>query len=127
MDITELLLLLAVTANSRSKTTECALCAILDALTEILKLALGFLLLASLVLLDTSAAEALNTGDVSGGFLDGADGLVPGAGGAVRVVVGDSAGVGVGGDGAELGGCVGSFTLGLGLFLGDFTLGLGGC
>lgn len=124
MHVTVLLLLGAVTSDGSSDATNCTLGAILETLAEILQLALSLLLLAGLVLLNTCLAQALDAGQVASGFLDGANGLVPRASVTLGVVLCDSAGVGVSGDGTQLGGGVGVGVLGLGLFLGDFTLGL---
>lgn len=124
MHILILLLLLAITSNRRSHGTQVALGAVLDTFTPVLQLALGLLLLAGGILLDTSLAQVLVADRVANGFLRRTDGLVPGAVGALRVVFGDGAGVGVGGDVAQLGGGVGVFVLDLSLLLGKFALGL---
>ena len=100
MLIAVLLLLLTITRNSSTHRAKSTLSAVLDTLTPVLELALSLLLLASGVLLSTSAAEVLVANDVADGLLGRTESLVPLACWAVLVVLGDSAGVGVGGDGA---------------------------
>lgn len=117
-----LLLLSAVTSNSSTDSTKGTLSAVPESLTPILELALGFLLLTSGVLLLAGLAEVLVPDHVANGLLGGAEGLVPGSVGALLVVFGDGAGVGVGGNGAQLGSGVRSFVFGLADFLSDFAL-----
>lgn len=120
--VTELLLLGTVTSHGSTNGTESTLGTVLHTTSPVLELALGLLLLASSVLLSSSTAQVLVANHVTNGFLGRADGLVPRAGGSVRVVLGDSAGVRVCGKVAELSGGVGCFILGLGLLLRNFTL-----
>lgn len=96
MLVTELLLLSTITSNSSTDSTKRALGAVLDSLTPVLELALGFLFLACGVLLFAGLAQVLVADHVADGFFGGAEGLVPGAVGALRVVFGYGAGVGVG-------------------------------
>jgi hypothetical protein len=88
-------------------------------------LALGFLFLACGVLLFAGLAQVFVADQVADGFFGGAEGLVPGAVGALRVVFGYGAGVGVGRDGAGLGGCVRGIFFGFADFLLGFALVLG--
>lgn len=125
MDITILLLLLPITGNSSPNGPKGALRAVLNTLTEILQLPLSLLLLAGSILLNARTAQTLVADHVTQGLLGRADGLVPRAGGAVGVIFGGCAGVGVCGDGAQLGGGVGGIVLGFGLGLGCFALVLG--
>ncbi len=97
MQILILALLLTITRNSRRSSTKVSLRAVLDTLTPVFQLALGLLLLAGGVLINASLAQALIADCVADGFFGGADGLVPGAVSACRGVLGDRAGVGVGG------------------------------
>jgi hypothetical protein len=127
MHILELLLLLPIPSNSRTHRTKVTLSPVLDALTPVLQLALGLLLLASRVLLGARLAQGLVADRVADGFLGRADGLVPGAVAAGGVVLCDGAGVGVGGEVAQFGGGVGVGVLDVGLLLGEFAFGLGGC
>jgi hypothetical protein len=124
MHILKLLLLLAITSDSSTNRTKVALSTVLDTLTPILQLALSLLLLASRVLLDTRLAKVLVADRVADGFHGRADGLVPGAVGALAIVLGDGAGVGVCGDIAQFGGGVGVLILDFAFSLGDFALGL---
>lgn len=98
--IAVLLLLLAIALDSSANGAQSALGAVLDTLTPVLELALGFLLLSSSVLLGTAATETLVADEVAHGFLGRTKSLVPLAGSTVLVVLGHGAGVGVGGEGA---------------------------
>lgn len=125
MNILVLLLLRAITSDSSTNRTKVTLSTVLDTLTPILQLALSLLLLACGVLLDTRLAKVLAADRVADGLLGRADGLVPGTVGAVAVVLGDGAGVGVRGQVAQFGGGVGVCVLDFAFGLGDFALGLG--
>lgn len=72
-----LLLPLAITGDGRADSTQVALSAVLDTMTPVLELTLGFLLLAGGVLLSTRLAKALVADGVTDGLLGGADGLIP--------------------------------------------------
>lgn len=100
MLVAVLLLLLAVARDSSANGAQSSLSAVLDTLTPVLELALGFLLLSSGVLLGTAATEALVADEVAYGFLGRADSLVPLASRTVLVVLGHGASVGVGREGA---------------------------
>ena len=99
MLVAVLLLLLAVTRDSSANGAQGTLSAVLDTLTPVLELTLSFLLLSSGVLLGTTATEALVADEVANGFLGRTDSLVPLASGAVLVVLGHGASVGVGREG----------------------------
>lgn len=125
MLVTVLLLLSTVTSNSSTDRTKRTLGTVLDSLTPVLELALGFLFLACGILLFAGLAQVLVTDQVADGFFGGAESLVPGAVGALGVVLGYSAGVGVGRHGANLGGCVRGVFFGFADFLLGFALVLG--
>lgn len=122
MLIAVLLLLRAVTSNSRTDRSQSALSTVLDSLAEVLELALRLLLLSGGVLLSAAATEALVADHVAEGFFGRAHGLVILAGDAFLVVLGHSAGVRVCREGADLGGCVGGFVLDFAFGFLGFTL-----
>jgi hypothetical protein len=99
--------------------------AILHAATQIFHLALSLLALTLSILLNAFLLQPFGADEPADALLQRADILVPRAGGAVGVVLGDAAGCG-GGEGAGFGGGVGEFFLGGGFELAVLALGLGG-
>lgn len=124
MHITVLLLLGAVTSDSSTNGSKSPLGAVLNTLTPVLELTIGLLLLTGSILLGSGASQVLVSNQVADRLLGRANGLVPGSGVALGVVFGNGSGVRVGGEGAQLGGCVGGISLGLTFFVLEFTLGL---
>jgi hypothetical protein len=100
-----------VSGQARDSTRDGAANAVLDALAIIIQLALGLLSLALAVLLDALLLERLVADCIADKLLGRADGLVPLALSAVRVVFGDA--VGCGSEGASSGGGVGQVATGL--------------
>lgn len=96
------LLRLAIAHHSRHSPLHPALKPIANALPVIAHLALGLLALARGVLALAFALQVLRTERPAHGFFRRADGLIPGAGGAARVVGGNAA-RGGDGNGTELG------------------------
>lgn len=124
MDITVLLLLGAVTSDGGTNGSKSTLSAVLNALTPVLQLALGLLFLASGVLLGSGASQVLVSDNVANRLLGRANGLVPGSRVTLGVVFGNGSSVRVGGEGAQLGGCVGGFLFGFAFLVLEFALGL---
>lgn len=108
-----------------SSRTKSALHSVANTVAQVGQLALGFLCLAGLVLLDAIALQLLVANEVANGLLCGADGLVPRASGAVRVVLCDTTAARDGGA-ADFTDAVREVGFGLGLGLLGFTGLLGG-
>jgi hypothetical protein len=117
-------LLRLIPRQARNNPTNRTPNAILHPAAQILHLALSLLALALSVLLDTFLLQPLGADEPADALLQRADVLVPRAGGAVGVVLGDAAGCG-GGEGASFGGGVGEIFLGGGFELAVLALGLG--
>jgi hypothetical protein len=81
-----------VASDASNSTTDGARDTISDAGSEVWKLALGLLLLALLVLLGSLLLQGLVADEVAEGLLAGTESLVPRAGAAVGVVLGDTRG-----------------------------------
>ena len=103
-------LLLAITGEARYRTTNLPRYAIRDSASQIAELALGFLALALAFLANPFLLQALGAEEVTNHFLARADGLVPRALGAVRVVLGNGAAAGDG-EGAYVRAGMGGFLL----------------
>lgn len=109
------LLGLLVAHGPRHRTTHSSLSAIRDTATQVAQLALRLARLALLVLLAALLLQAFGAGEVAHGFFGGAEGLVPAAGLAVRVVLGDAGAAE--GDAADGGAGVGGRVFGVGFAL----------
>jgi hypothetical protein len=114
----------AITSRSSSDLSKTALHAIGSTFTEVLQLALGLSTLATEVLFLAFLAQVLVAKHVTQGLLGGTDGLVPGTGGALLAVLGSCTGVGVCGEGTQLGGGVAGLVFGGGFLPRGFTFGL---
>jgi hypothetical protein len=115
-------LLLLVASQTSNRTTNSTRNAVGNTVAQVRQLAASLLLLAFLVLLSASLLEGLTTNEAANRLLGGAYSLVPAAGGAVRVVGGDTGGGGC--DRAGFDGGMGEFVFGVsfGLLVAGFTL-----
>lgn len=119
-----LLLLPPIPRRRRSNLTDTPLHTVSHALPKIPQLPLGLGALTARVLLLARAPQPLVARQIAQALLRRADGLVPGAVGALRVVRRCRACVRVCGYGAQFGGCVAGFVLGVCFGLGCFAGGL---